>query len=84
MGGRFFDLTYILLLMKLLSVPAKKTFQPRSGSKRSNESITVFFVVVVFRIGINLLDSPMTILVTGDSNLLRVRSWKARLEGEKK
>ena len=84
MRGGFFDLTYILVLMKLLLGPEKKTFQPKSRLKRSNDSIAFFLVVAVLQIGMNLLDSPITILVAGGRDFPGVRSWKARFEGEKK
>ena len=70
--------------MKLLSDPEKKTFQPKSRSERSNNSIAFFLVVAVLQLGTDLLDSPMTILVAGDRDFQWVRSWKARFEGEKK
>jgi hypothetical protein len=86
-GGLFGDFTCILdldFMLKSCSSPAKCTFQPKSRSNLSKDSIAFFFVVASFGIGMNFADSPKTIFVAGGRDLPGVRSWNVRFEGDEK
>ena len=72
------------MLKSVSSLPVRYTFQPKSCSNHSKDSIIFFLVVAAFGIEMIGLDNPSTICVAGEKYLPGVMSCNVRLEGDEK